>query len=71
MPAPIMKRDSNASETGSVAAGVKRDLQISDPSEESGREKKRRIAPTPVTEADTASIAPPPPPPSSASGGGT
>ena len=58
-----VKRDSNASDTASVVAGVKRDLNVSDSSEDGGREKKRRIAPTPVVEG--ANSAPPEPPASS------
>ena len=68
--APSVKRDSNASETGNVAAGVKRESQASEATEDSSREKRRRIAPTPVTEADHAATAPrPPPQPASSEGG--
>jgi chromatin assembly factor 1 subunit B len=70
MVAPSVKRDSNASESGNVAAGVKRESQASESTEQSGREKRRRIAPTLVTEGGVASPAPPPPPQPAASEGG-
>lgn len=54
-----LKRPSDASE--SSAAGIKRPNDSGDtPAEEAPKEKRRRIAPTPVT--DSESSAPPPPP---------
>jgi chromatin assembly factor 1 subunit B len=68
--APSVKRESNASESGNVAAGVKRESQASESTEESGREKRRRIAPTPVVEGEVTAPAPPPPPQPATSGSG-
>jgi chromatin assembly factor 1 subunit B len=71
MVAPSVKHESNASETGNVAAGVKREIQASESAEESGREKRRRIAPTLVTDGDgTASARPPPPQPAASESDG-
>ena len=58
-----VKRNSNASESAYSVAGLKRESNTSESVEESGREKRRRIAPTPVTESEvSASPAPPPQP---------
>ena len=67
--APGVKRENNASESGSVATGVKRESQASESMEESSRAKRRRIAPTPVLEGEVAPPAPPPPPQPAASDG--
>lgn len=57
-----IKRSSNASESGaeSAAAGAKREVDTSDTTfEETGREKRRRIAPTLVAENEFVAPAPP------------